>query len=54
MLLPFLLKVKHQQLFFANMQRPRGGGPPVGKAGRRRLRVKPPAAVPPLATNAST
>lgn len=31
-LLPFLLKVKHQQLFFANMQRPRGGGPPVGKA----------------------
>lgn len=51
LLLPFLLKVKHQQLFFANMQRPRNGGPPVGRAGRRQLRVKPPAAVPPPTTN---
>lgn len=51
LLLPFLLQVKHQQLFFANMQRPRNGGPPVGKAGRHRLRVKPPVACPPPVTN---
>ncbi|MFD9534705.1 hypothetical protein [Streptomyces sp. NPDC060010] len=31
----FLRGVKHQQLFFANLQRPRNGGPPVGKQGRR-------------------
>lgn len=37
----FLRRVKHQQLFFANMQRPRNGGPPVGKQGRRVLRPRP-------------
>ncbi|WP_330285398.1 hypothetical protein [Streptomyces sp. NBC_00576] len=34
----FLRRVKHQQLFFAGLQRPRNGGPPVGKQGRRVLR----------------
>ncbi|MGW3661381.1 hypothetical protein ACWD6R_39755 [Streptomyces sp. NPDC005151] len=37
----FLRRVKHQQLFFANMQRPRNGGPPVGKEGRRVLKPRP-------------
>ncbi|MET7921198.1 hypothetical protein ABZU45_36270 [Streptomyces avermitilis] len=37
----FLRRVKHQQLFFANLQRPRNGGPPVGKQGRRVLKRAP-------------
>ncbi|MDX3134427.1 hypothetical protein PV367_32620 [Streptomyces europaeiscabiei] len=30
-----------QQLFFANLQRPKNGGPRVGKAGRRVLKPSP-------------
>lgn len=37
----FLRRVKRQQLFFANLQRPRNGGPPVGKQGRRVLKRAP-------------
>ncbi|WP_413752420.1 hypothetical protein NRF20_09725 [Streptomyces sp. R-74717] len=40
-IMPFLRQVRHQQLFFANMQRPRNGGPPVGKEGRRVLKPRP-------------
>lgn len=36
LLAPFLANVSSQQLFFANMQRPRSCGPPVGKPGRHR------------------
>ncbi|MCY0932568.1 hypothetical protein OTB20_41960 [Streptomyces sp. H27-H1] len=50
LLLPFLRQVTHQQLFFANLQRPRNGGPPVGKAGRRGLRTALPAAPAPPST----
>ncbi|PGH49713.1 site-specific integrase [Streptomyces sp. Ru87] len=32
---PYLRQVTCQQLFFANLQRPKNGGPLVGKAGRR-------------------
>ncbi|PWI07321.1 hypothetical protein DIZ27_28030 [Streptomyces sp. NWU339] len=37
---PYLRRMTCQQLFFANLQRPKNGGPRVGKAGRRVL--KPP------------
>jgi site-specific recombinase XerD len=35
---PYLRQVRHQQLFFANLQRPRNRGPRVGKQGRRARR----------------
>ncbi|MFJ4575527.1 hypothetical protein ACIP4W_29770 [Streptomyces sp. NPDC088846] len=38
---PYLRHVTCQQLFFANLQRPRNGGPSVGEAGRRVLRRLP-------------
>ncbi|MFI6585523.1 hypothetical protein [Embleya sp. NPDC050493] len=38
---PFLRQVTCRQLFFARMQRPRKGGPPVGKSGRRVLAPPP-------------
>ncbi|MFJ2191863.1 hypothetical protein ACIOJE_28660 [Kitasatospora sp. NPDC087861] len=44
---PYLQRVSCQQLFFANLQRPRNGGPPVGKQGRRVLK-RPSEPAPPL------
>jgi integrase len=44
---PYLRKLSCQQLFFANLQRPRNGGPPVGKQGRRVLKQAPDPAPPP-------
>ncbi|MCX5096326.1 hypothetical protein OOK36_47775 [Streptomyces sp. NBC_00365] len=38
---PYLRQVTCQQLFFVNLQRPKNGGPPVGKAGRRVLKPRP-------------
>jgi hypothetical protein len=38
---PYLRLVTCQQLFFANLQRPKNGGPQVGKAGRRVLKPPP-------------
>ncbi|WP_252370083.1 alpha/beta fold hydrolase [Streptomyces hygroscopicus] len=38
---PYLRQVTCQQLFFANLQRPKNGGPRVGKAGRRVLKPPP-------------
>lgn len=38
---PYLRQVACQQLFFANLQRPKNGGPRVGKAGRRVLKPPP-------------
>ncbi|MFI6209887.1 hypothetical protein ACIBAI_26480 [Streptomyces sp. NPDC051041] len=38
---PYPRQVTCRQLFFANLQRPRNGGPGVGKAGRR-VRKTPP------------
>ncbi|MER6631852.1 hypothetical protein ABT301_27180 [Streptomyces sp. NPDC000987] len=38
---PYLRRVTCQQLFFANLQRPKNGGPRVGKAGRRVLKPPP-------------
>ncbi|MFD9473788.1 hypothetical protein [Streptomyces goshikiensis] len=38
---PYLRQVTCQQLFFANLQRPKSGGPRVGKAGRRVLKPPP-------------
>ncbi|MFF2412642.1 hypothetical protein [Streptomyces sp. NPDC058092] len=38
---PYLRQVACQQLFFANLQRPKNGGPQVGKAGRRVLKPPP-------------
>jgi hypothetical protein len=38
---PYLRQVTCQQLFFANLQRPKNGGSPVGKAGRRVLKRPP-------------
>ncbi|MFF9507684.1 hypothetical protein ACF1BU_12170 [Streptomyces sp. NPDC014724] len=38
---PYLRRVTCQQLFFANLQRPKNGGPRVGKAGRRVLKRPP-------------
>jgi hypothetical protein len=42
---PYLRQVSCQQLFFANLQRPRNGGPPVGKQGRR-VTKRPPEPAP--------
>ncbi|MFG2919552.1 hypothetical protein ACGF0D_42635 [Kitasatospora sp. NPDC048298] len=44
---PYLRQVSCQQLFFANLQRPRNGGPPVGKQGRRVLKRAPESTPPP-------
>ncbi|MGM9470142.1 transposase family protein [Streptomyces murinus] len=38
---PYLRRVTCQQLFFANLQRPKNGGPRVGEAGRRVLKPPP-------------
>ncbi|MFE4415802.1 hypothetical protein [Streptomyces sp. NPDC056821] len=38
---PYLRQVTCQQLFFANLQRPKNGGPRVGKAGRRLPKPQP-------------
>lgn len=38
---PYLRQVSCQQLFFANLQRPKNGGPRVGKAGRRVRKTLP-------------
>ncbi|MGP3921502.1 hypothetical protein, partial [Nonomuraea sp. 10N515B] len=39
---PFLRKIRHQQLFLADLQRPRSKSSPVGRRGRRRSRRPPP------------
>jgi hypothetical protein len=46
---PFLRKIRYQQLFFADLQRPRMRGPKVGKQGRRagKPRPQPPQFAPP-------
>ncbi|MEW2581514.1 hypothetical protein [Streptomyces syringium] len=41
MIEPYLRRVTCQQLFFANLQRPKNGGPRVGRAGRRVLKPTP-------------
>ncbi|MGY5061020.1 hypothetical protein ACWDFR_44450 [Streptomyces sp. 900105755] len=53
MIEPYLRRVTCQQLFFANLQRPKNGGPRVGKAGRRVLKP-PPAPEPHRVINTST
>ncbi|MFI9848710.1 hypothetical protein ACIHFD_67770, partial [Nonomuraea sp. NPDC051941] len=38
---PFLREIHYQQLFLADLQRPRSKGPPVGPGGRRKSRRPP-------------
>lgn len=40
-LAPYLERIRHHQLFFAWMQKPRQPGPRLGKRGRRPLRPRP-------------